>query len=111
MGRLSVIQKTDKRRPPSFNWTPDERDRAAILLEIADHALGAADNCGTDSEEAAEARAFYFSVCDKPLSEAKDAIQGFFFSLYEAVMGDIDQYYDNAPELRRLIRLILGIEA
>lgn len=97
------------RDPPTFGWEPDERDRTAILLEIADCALGTADSCGADSEEAAEARELYFSVRDKPLEEAKDDIQGFFFDMYEAVMGEIDKYYDKYPELRRLIRLTLGM--
>lgn len=95
--------------PPAFDWTPNESERSAILLQIADCALGTADNCGEGSEEAKEAREFYFSVCDKPLAEAKEDIQGFFFDAYEAVMGDIDKYYEAYPELRRIIRLTLGI--
>ena len=129
MGVLRDIQNADKRRsmecdlivmgclddkvvmknPPSFEWEPDERERAAIMLEIADGALAMADVCGADSEEAAEAREFYFSVRDKPMAEAKEEIQGYFFDMYEAVMGDIDKYYDKSPDLRRLIRLTLGI--
>lgn len=97
------------RNPPTFDWTPDEADRAAIMLEISDCALGTADNCGPGGEEATEAREFYFSVRDRSLVEAKDDIQGFFFDAYEAVNGDIDKYYDKSPELCRLIRLTLGI--
>lgn len=97
------------KNPPSFDWTPDEADRAAIMLEVADCALGTADNCGPGGEEATEAREFYFSMRDKPLVEAKNEIQRFFFDSYEAVNGDIDKYYDKFPELCRLIRLTLGI--
>lgn len=94
---------------PSFEWEPDERDRAAILLEIADYALSTADGCGPDSEEAAEAREVYFSVRGRPLADAKDEIQAFFYDLYTAVAGRIDRCYDKRPQLQRIIRLTLGI--
>lgn len=111
--RLIALGRLDEdvvlRNPPTFDWTPDEADRAAIMLEIADCALGTADNCGSGGEEAAEAREFYFSVRDKSLVEVKNEIQGYFLDSYEAANGDIDKYYDKSPELRRLIRLTLGI--
>ena len=91
-------------------WIPQEYETALFLKEFLDHYVSTLSMCG-DGEEADDALSLYKKAlfCDN-LNDIRNDIQEFFVDCYNAVGGEIDEYYAKDVDLLYLIRLALGLE-
>lgn len=81
-----------KRVPHFDRWLPDEADKPRIVAEMKDYYESTLEICGF-GEESQEAFDLYMKVQNHMLAECKDDVQELFMSCFEAVGGNIEEYY------------------
>lgn len=80
-----------------------DTDQEIIRKHFRENYEGTCEVCGSNSEEAREAKALYEKVLSQPMVECQSDIESFYAEMSDAVGGQIHNYYASDPELIRMI--------
>lgn len=87
-------------------WKPTGEEIARIYSFLREDVAALAETVG-DDDNTTEAVKLLYDFCSKPFEQVRGAVVDRFIDYFDAVNGDIDEFYGKDAEVSNLIKIVL----